>query len=319
MDVSIVMSCKNSDLGLLKIAINSVLRQTLSNFELIIVDDGSENPMDDFIKSFNDNRIRYFKISSSGLGAALNFGIKHAKSNYIARLDDDDAMVSSRLQKQYDFMQKNSHCVCVGTQIFLKSNSRFLKYRCFSKNNYEILRSIISFNWFSCHSALFFRKDIFSSFGGYRISGGGQDMDLFLQFGLKGEISIINEYLTYYHLSLQGLSVSNNAKKFKAYLFAFKAVKDEPKYIKLRPLIMQSINFLEKKIEIENNKKVGRKNFKKYFLYFFTIFFGANLILENNFIEEKKLKNLNKLSLKNLLPFLGFYLSLLIFREQKNI
>ena len=86
-------------------AIKSVLGQTFLNFELIIVDDCSTDQSVDLIKSFNDNRIRFFEMpTNSGAAAARNNGIKNAKGIYISFLDSDDAYEPDFLKESYDLL-----------------------------------------------------------------------------------------------------------------------------------------------------------------------------------------------------------------------
>lgn len=96
--ISIVISTYNRD-ALLPRAINSVLNQTYSNLELIVIDDGSTDNTAFFIKSINDKRIRYFKHEKNkGEIAAKIAGFNSAKGDYIALLDDDDELVINAVE-----------------------------------------------------------------------------------------------------------------------------------------------------------------------------------------------------------------------------
>jgi len=91
----------------LKIAIESVLAQAFSDFELIIVDDGSTDTTPQLVKSFNDKRIRYLQQDNRGPSAARNSGIRNAKAEYICFLDSDDRYRNEKLEITYDFIRKN--------------------------------------------------------------------------------------------------------------------------------------------------------------------------------------------------------------------
>src|SRR5476651_2363164 len=84
-------------------AIASVLQQTYTDFELVIVNDGSTDSTFDIITTFNDPRIVVVNQENMGVAAALNTGLKHAKGTYIARFDADDVCYSQRLEKQVKF------------------------------------------------------------------------------------------------------------------------------------------------------------------------------------------------------------------------
>ncbi len=90
-------------------AVQSILSQTFTNFELIIVDDGSNDNTTEVVRGFKDNRIKYIKIKENkGASAARNIGIKSAKGKYIAFQDSDDEWLPEKLRKQIDIFRKVS-------------------------------------------------------------------------------------------------------------------------------------------------------------------------------------------------------------------
>ena len=99
--VSIIMPTFNRK-NIISRAIDSVLNQHFKNYELIIVDDGSEDNTEDFIKDkyskhFKSNKLKYFKLDHHGVSAARNFGLKHASGNIVAYLDSDNKWNSNYL------------------------------------------------------------------------------------------------------------------------------------------------------------------------------------------------------------------------------
>ncbi len=87
---------------LLSIAIESVLLQHYSNWELLIVDDGSTDNTQKVIQDYNDIRIVYFKKNNGGVCSARNYGVQHAKGEYIAFLDSDDSVTKEWLFNFYN-------------------------------------------------------------------------------------------------------------------------------------------------------------------------------------------------------------------------
>ena len=88
--------------------INSVLDQTYKNFELLIIDNASTDDTQDVINSISDDRIRLIvNETNRGQTFSINRGLKLAKGEYIARIDADDLMLPTRLEKQVDFMESN--------------------------------------------------------------------------------------------------------------------------------------------------------------------------------------------------------------------
>ena len=117
--VSIGMPIFNSE-KTLKAAINSILNQTYSNWELILIDDGSKDRTLSVAKSFNDSRI---KVISDGLNLKLphrlNQIITISKGKYFARMDGDDVSYPDRLQTQVEYLENHPNVDILGTQILI--------------------------------------------------------------------------------------------------------------------------------------------------------------------------------------------------------
>ena len=89
-------------------AIDSILAQTFTNFEFIIIDDASSDDSLHIINSYKDARIVLIQNNKNiGLTKSLNIGIAKAKGKYIARMDADDISMPKRLEKQFDFMEEH--------------------------------------------------------------------------------------------------------------------------------------------------------------------------------------------------------------------
>jgi glycosyltransferase involved in cell wall biosynthesis len=113
--VSVLMSVYNGE-RYLREAIVSILEQSFTNFEFIIVDDGSSDKSADIINEFKDQRIvRLINTSNHGLAYSLNRGLKIARGQYVARQDADDISIPERLSKQVNFLQQNETIQLVGT------------------------------------------------------------------------------------------------------------------------------------------------------------------------------------------------------------
>ena len=228
MRVSVVMAGRNSNPDLLKEAINSILNQTFQDFEFIFVDDGSNEPIEPLVRSItSDDRVAVYRIKPSGLGAALNYGIKRSRGDLIARIDDDDISLPMRLEKQVSYMDSHPEVYCLGTQLYYKFGKKVYPHPLFPLEHEEIVRMLAKLHFVIAHTVVMFRRSGFDEIGGYRISGGGQDLDLFLQFGSIGKLHNLKDYLGCYSLSMSGLSFTNSNKK-EAYSFALKeALKEE--------------------------------------------------------------------------------------------
>lgn len=247
MRVSVVMATRNPELNALKEAVDSVYGQTFKDIELIIVDDGSDIPVCDVIKPLINESIpaRVFRIVPSGLGAALNHGIKQAEGEFIARIDDDDIMLPSRLERQVEFLDENPDVSCVGTWFYDKVGEKCLPHRAYPLEHKNLVKDLLSMHWGLAHTTVMYRKASFDKIGGYRISGGGQDLDLFLQLGTMGKLANIGEFLCCYTMSSSGLG-SVNPRKKDAYIFALNDVVERNLYPDYIEQAKASIRLLKK-------------------------------------------------------------------------
>ena len=126
--VSVIMPVYNGD-GFLAEAIASILGQTYTDFELIIIDDGSTDGTADIIRKYaeRDERIVPVMLDKNvGNASARNRGIERAKGEYIAAMDSDDISLPDRLRRQVDYLDANPHIGCLGAN--MHSLSQELKY-----------------------------------------------------------------------------------------------------------------------------------------------------------------------------------------------
>src|SRR5262245_9487013 len=106
-EVSVVIPTYNRA-GFLKTAITSALAQTLQNFEIIVVDDASQDDTEKILRQFQDSRIRLIRHKTNqGVAAARNTGVVNSKGKFIAFLDDDDQWFPQKLEKQLRVLEKN--------------------------------------------------------------------------------------------------------------------------------------------------------------------------------------------------------------------
>lgn len=107
--VSIVMPAYNSNATIGE-SIDSVLHQTFTDWELIIIDDCSEENIEEKVRSYSDKRIHYYRLAENhGVAYARNVAIKKARGRYLAFLDSDDLWLPEKLERQIQFMEKNHY------------------------------------------------------------------------------------------------------------------------------------------------------------------------------------------------------------------
>src|SRR5687768_11090116 len=113
--ISVVMSVYNAG-RFLRPAVDSILAQTFSDFEFIIIDDGSTDRSPDVLREYaaRDGRIRLTVRPNRGLTRTLNEAIKQARGEFVARMDCDDVALPDRFEKQLAYLRADPTIVCVG-------------------------------------------------------------------------------------------------------------------------------------------------------------------------------------------------------------
>ncbi len=196
--ISVVMSCYNAERWLHE-AINSVLRQTFSDFEFILINDGSSDDTLTILHSYasEDSRIIVVDKKNTGLADSLNIGIQRAKGRWVARVDADDICELNRFQKQVEFVNTEPDVVFVGTGL-TTIDYQGAKKNVFSypADHLTLLQNLISSQKFPPHSSAFYRADIFRSIGGYRGRiRRAEDLDLWLRLSEVGKLACLEEPL----------------------------------------------------------------------------------------------------------------------------
>jgi glycosyltransferase involved in cell wall biosynthesis len=155
--ISVVLPVYNAELYITD-TINSILNQTYTNFELIIINDGSNDNSEGCILQFQDQRIKYFKNEKNlKLIQTLNLGLGLAEGKYIARIDADDIALPQRFEKQIDFLEKNSEYGIVGS--FAETFGSENKKLTFVQEDVDIRYAFLTHNPF-VHSSVMIRNQI---------------------------------------------------------------------------------------------------------------------------------------------------------------
>lgn len=204
--ISVVMSNHNTPLNFLKKSINSILNQTYSNFEFIIVDDASTDDSVEIIKSFNDPRIKLIcNKQNLGLTRSLNKAFSICKGKYIARMDSDDVSFPKRFEKQLEFMENNKNTIVCGTWAEVIDEADNLRSWEFKHETIEDMdsyriRLLFSNNPLLLHPSAFFNRNLLLK---YNISYDeqyeyAQDYQMWVNCSTHANCNTIQEYLLQY-------------------------------------------------------------------------------------------------------------------------
>ena len=146
-------------------AIDSVLKQTFKDFELIVVDDGSTDKTSQLLDSFNDPRIKHEFQPNRGVSSARNRGIRNSNGIFLSFLDSDDEWMPSKLEKQLEALEDNPDYMIVHTdEMWFRNGQRINQKNKHRKYGGWIFRHCLPLCVISPSSILLHRK-IFSKIG----------------------------------------------------------------------------------------------------------------------------------------------------------
>jgi glycosyltransferase involved in cell wall biosynthesis len=191
--VSVLMPCYNAEDTLLE-ALDSLRDQTISDYEIIAVDDGSTDATSVILASWaaTDPRIRIYTQPHQGILVALNTGLQHSRAPYIARMDTDDHAYPERLQRQLAYLDEHPQVALVSCQVrgFPEEHVRegfrlYIEWQNSLISNEEIQKEIFVESPFA-HPSVTLRRDWIERAGGYQERGWAEDYDLWLRLYLGG-------------------------------------------------------------------------------------------------------------------------------------
>ena len=298
--ISVVMSVYNASPYLTE-AIESILSQTFTEFEFIIINDGSTDKSTDIVQSFSDKRIKLVNQQNTGLAIALNHGIELANSNLIARMDADDICMPDRLEKQYNFLKENIDYILVGSNAEIIDKDGNYVFTSSQKLSDKAIRTIFPNSPFF-HPSVMFRKEYFYKVGEYSINMyTAQDLVLFYRMAKMGKIANLKESLIKYRIvpSANSIRDSKTSSRFNAIL---------AKAIKHNKISKEDSSYLKELISNRNSKL----RLANYHLYI------AKKYLWNNYHSKLARKNLIE-SLKIRFNILSFFYYFVSFLPEKTI
>ena len=198
--ISVIMPNYNTPINMLSEAVNSILNQTYSNFEFIIVDDCSSDESYDFLKALDDPRVVLIRNEQNlGVTKTLNVALSCTRGEYIARMDSDDISLPDRLEKQLLFMEQVVVCGTYAKEIGDGEKNRYRQIP--KKNTYQC--SVLFGNVYGLiHPSAFFRAAVLKKNNIWydeNIST-AQDYAMWAECCRYGEIANLEEMLFLYRI-----------------------------------------------------------------------------------------------------------------------
>ena len=227
--ISVVMSVYNEELDWIKEAVESILHQTYSNFEFIIVIDNpslSDNVCD-YIEKKKETDCRIIVLyneTNLGLALSLNRGISVAKGHYIARMDADDIAVNDRLQRELDYLEQQGVDMVSTNAVIIDEKSQEV---CKLNSLYENPMCELQYTNTIVHPSVLIRRDAICNVGGYRNFQRSQDYDLWLRLISEGyQIRTINAYLMKYRVRTTSITKGGRLEQYYINLYQKKLYKE---------------------------------------------------------------------------------------------
>jgi glycosyltransferase involved in cell wall biosynthesis len=199
-------------------AVESVLAQTFTDFELLAVDDGSTDGSAELLADFarRDRRVRVVGRPNGGPSAALNTGLARARGALIARMDGDDVCRRHRLARQVEFLAARPDCVMVGAGVLLidPDGLPICVKSDFPAEHAEIDESLMAGRWSFVHPSVMMRTQAVRSVGGYRAEFDlAEDHDLALRLSERGATANLPDVLLDFRQHLGSLSFRKRAQQ----------------------------------------------------------------------------------------------------------
>jgi glycosyltransferase involved in cell wall biosynthesis len=206
--ISVVMAVYNAA-AFLSEAVESVLAQTCSDFEFLIVNDGSSDNSGKILAGFSDPRIRILDQENCGLVASLNRGIEAATGQFIARMDADDRCAPDRFKLQIEYLEKHPEIALLGGAIATMDHegNPLAPRVMFPQTHEQIWAAIGRRPWVFCHPAVMYRKEAALAVGLYnRDFAHAEDTEFFARLMTKYKAANLPEVLLHYRLTRGAVS-----------------------------------------------------------------------------------------------------------------
>jgi glycosyltransferase involved in cell wall biosynthesis len=193
-------------------AVESILGQTLGDFEFLILDDGSTDGSRRILEGYaaRDRRIRLTSRANRGLVATLNELIDQAQGEFLARMDADDIALPERFQRQVDYLRAHPECSVVGcrTRVIDPDGDSLCDW--FTAEPHAVIETLLlrgeAVGSVLCHPSVLMRRDAVLAAGKYREFAIGEELDLFLRLAESSRLAILPEVLLKYRVHAESFT-----------------------------------------------------------------------------------------------------------------
>jgi glycosyltransferase involved in cell wall biosynthesis len=213
-DVSILMPMRNAE-EYIEESIQSLLNQTFSTFELIVVNDCSDDASQVLVESFSDKRIKIVQGRGEGISSALNLALNYAKGKYVCRCDADDLFPTERLKLQVDWLESHSdYIACSGKFSSMDKKSRVISEFNTGDEECNITQELLTGKTRTHLGTFLVRKNILDALNGFReYFVTAEDIDMQLRLAESGSVGYMPENLYFYRIHNTSITHVQNSNK----------------------------------------------------------------------------------------------------------
>jgi glycosyltransferase involved in cell wall biosynthesis len=223
-----VLLCVYNDKQYVQKSVMSIISQTYENWELIIIDDGSQDGTYDLLKQIKDPRIKIYRQTNQGLTISLNIAARYAKGEFLARQDADDISMPNRFTRQMNLFKANPDMIVVGSDSeFIDEDGIVISDRQYARTKKQVISSLARLSAPFSHGSLMIKKTAFDQINGYdEAYPVSQDFDLILRMSqLDGEMASVPDVLYQWRIRSESISVQKWQLQLKQTLKFRKKIK----------------------------------------------------------------------------------------------
>lgn len=267
--ISVVIPVFNGE-KTIKETIESVLKQTFTDFEIIVINDGSQDATIEIISSIKDERIQVYSYPNAGLAASRNRGIVCAAGEYIAFIDADDIWTSDKLEAQFNALQTNPNAaVAYSWTDYIDEYSQFLRKGSHITVNGDIYPHLLVIDFLENGSNPLILKQAFAEVGNFDESlTAAEDWDILLRLARRYHFVCVASPQILYRISGNSMSANvlrQESETLKVIERAFNQAPDTLQYLK-KPSLANLYKYLTYKVMEGQPKSQNGLTAARFFL-----------------------------------------------------